>query len=60
MEITLSWMAKNWREREEICAQCQFCVNDKCQKCGCYVQAKCKIKCANCPAKLWGTGCVVK
>jgi hypothetical protein len=55
-EALLSWMAKNWQQREAICAECEYSDGMKCKKCGCYIQAKCKLKCASCPLNKWGKG----
>ena len=36
-----------------ICEQCEFYVNSRCTKCGCYMAVKTHVKAASCPVGKW-------
>jgi Zn finger protein HypA/HybF involved in hydrogenase expression len=48
-------IATNSAERMNICRGCEFYIakEEKCQKCGCYMNAKTKLKTAKCPIEKW-------
>lgn len=39
--------------RREICSNCEHQINNRCQKCGCFIGAKTSIHAANCPIRRW-------
>jgi len=39
--------------RLDICKQCEFYVNERCSKCGCYMAVKTHLKAASCPVNKW-------
>lgn len=39
--------------RQSICSNCEYLLNNKCQKCGCFVSAKTALEAATCPEKRW-------
>jgi hypothetical protein len=41
------------KARLAICEQCEFYVNSRCTKCGCYMAVKTHVKAANCPVGKW-------
>lgn len=41
------------KTRREICSNCEFLVNNKCQKCGCFISAKTSLEAATCPEHRW-------
>ena len=47
--------ATNHRERMAICRECEFYLaeQEKCKKCGCYMNAKTKLETAKCPVGKW-------
>ena len=42
------------KERWDACSSCEFLTADnKCNKCGCFMKVKHKLKAANCPVGKW-------
>lgn len=41
------------KERLAICEKCEFYINNRCSKCGCYMAVKTHLKAANCPIGKW-------
>jgi hypothetical protein len=43
------------KQRFDICKQCPFLIKttSQCKKCGCFMQAKTKLKHAECPVGNW-------
>ena len=41
------------KNRLAICEKCEFYVNTRCTKCGCYMAVKTHVKAANCPVGKW-------
>ena len=39
--------------RLKICQACEFYVNERCTKCGCFMAVKTHLKAANCPVGKW-------
>ena len=39
--------------RLKICQSCEFYVNERCTKCGCFMAVKTHLKAANCPVGKW-------
>ena len=39
--------------RWDICSSCEFLNNNKCEKCGCFMKVKHKLKMASCPIGKW-------
>ena len=39
--------------RWDICIGCEFLNNNKCEKCGCFMKVKHKLKMASCPIGKW-------
>jgi len=35
------------------CVKCQYFDNWKCEKCGCFMKAKCRFEATKCPIGLW-------
>ena len=44
-----------FKERLEICNNCEHLSGSKCLKCGCQMSVKCKWGTAKCPIDKWGT-----
>ena len=40
--------------RWDLCSGCEFLNNNKCEKCGCFMKVKHKLKMASCPVGKWG------
>ena len=40
-------------KRKDICGKCEFLVNNRCSKCGCYYSLKIKLATEKCPIELW-------
>ena len=40
--------------RWDICSGCEFLNNNKCEKCGCFMNVKHKLAMASCPERKWG------
>ena len=41
------------KKRLSICESCEFYINSRCSKCGCYMAVKTYLKAANCPVSKW-------
>lgn len=41
------------RTRRSICSHCEFMLNTRCQKCGCFVSTKTTLEAAKCPINRW-------
>lgn len=41
------------KARLVICEQCEFYINSRCTKCGCYMAVKTHVKAASCPVGKW-------
>jgi hypothetical protein len=41
------------QNRLKVCNQCEFLIEKRCQKCGCYMEYKAKLISAVCPIGLW-------
>ena len=41
------------RERLATCGACEFFINSRCSKCGCYMAAKASMATAKCPLGKW-------
>ena len=39
--------------RWDLCSSCEFLNNNKCDKCGCFMKVKHKLKIAKCPEGKW-------
>ena len=39
--------------RWDLCIGCEFLNNNKCEKCGCFMKVKHKLKMASCPIGKW-------
>ena len=39
--------------RWDLCLGCEFLNNNKCEKCGCFMKVKHKLKMASCPEGKW-------
>ena len=39
--------------RWDLCLGCEFLNNNKCEKCGCFMKVKHKLKMASCPIGKW-------
>ena len=39
--------------RWDICSSCEFLNDNKCEKCGCFMKVKHKLKMASCPEGRW-------
>jgi hypothetical protein len=50
-QINLSEEEAN--KRLAICESCEFYINSRCSKCGCYMAVKTYLKAANCPVGKW-------
>lgn len=46
--------AEKAKARLDICATCEFLKEDRCLKCGCYMDKKVHIDSAQCPVNKWG------
>jgi predicted Zn-ribbon and HTH transcriptional regulator len=42
------------QERFSICSSCEYLVEDRCRKCGCFMKKKVKLAPAKCPIDKWG------
>lgn len=45
-----------YQERINHCKNCDFLISGMCQKCGCYVEVRARLKNKNCPnvnSRLW-------
>lgn len=42
------------QSRNDICAACEFNVDEQCQKCGCLVFSKIVLSLERCPVGKWG------
>lgn len=40
--------------RMDICAKCEFLKENRCTKCGCYINTKIQVESAGCPINKWG------
>ena len=40
-------------ERKEFCNNCSFNINNKCSACGCWIDAKTRLKTQKCPKNIW-------
>ena len=41
-------------ERKRICSQCEHMHNNRCGKCGCWLQYKAALRAEKCPINKWG------
>ena len=39
--------------RKALCKACEFMTNDRCAKCGCWLQYKTRLRAEKCPAGKW-------
>jgi len=44
---------KTYQARMESCQPCEFFVNKRCMRCGCYMNIKAKFAAMHCPAGKW-------
>lgn len=44
---------EQYNARMDICNKCEFFVEKRCTKCGCYMEHKAKWEVAKCPEKFW-------
>lgn len=42
------------QERFSICSSCEYLVEDRCRKCGCFMKKKVKLGPGKCPIDKWG------
>jgi len=42
-----------YKERLDICRQCDYLLDATCQKCGCYVEIRALRNTSHCPYKKW-------
>lgn len=45
--------AEEAEKRLSICKQCEFYINERCSKCGCFMSVKTHLKAASCPVNKW-------
>lgn len=45
---------EKYKERLEICNNCEHLAGNKCMKCGCQMSTKCKWGTSACPLDKWG------
>lgn len=48
---------KTYRERLQMCRECDRLINGTCLECGCYVEIRAALKKADCPHKKWSVSC---
>ena len=41
-------------ERRAICDSCEYMTNNRCGKCGCWLQYKTALRAEKCPIEKWG------
>lgn len=41
-------------ERRAICDSCEYMANNRCGKCGCWLQYKTALRAEKCPIEKWG------
>lgn len=45
--------AQEIARRQAICNECEFFVNKRCLKCGCFIAFKTRLETEHCPIKKW-------
>ena len=40
-------------KRLELCASCEYLINKRCLKCGCFIEVKTRLKTSKCPIGKW-------
>lgn len=41
------------KKRLELCSSCQYLINKRCLKCGCFVEVKTRLATSKCPVGKW-------
>jgi hypothetical protein len=40
-------------KRLELCASCEYLINKRCLKCGCFIEVKTRLATSKCPVGKW-------
>jgi hypothetical protein len=40
-------------KRLELCSSCEYLINNRCLKCGCFVEVKTRLATSKCPISKW-------
>jgi hypothetical protein len=41
------------QKRQNVCDSCEFYINRRCGKCGCFMAVKIRLQSSSCPEKKW-------
>lgn len=44
---------EEYKKRLEICNKCEFLIKGRCEKCGCWINLKARMKSVKCPINKW-------